>query len=327
MSEYEELEPTPQQPDMDTLLAALREGEDGTINAKVFYGLSGITEADLGRIQPIWEHLPAEYRHKVLDRLVDIAEANFDLDYNVFGRYALEDPDPDVRESAIEVLFDDTSLSLMDQLIDMAQWDEVSAVRASAASALGRFILAGELGELPEARTTRAQDAVVSLWSNDDEDVEVRRRALEAISNCGHDLVPDAILEAYESGDTLLRVSAIFAMGRSFDESWHAVVLRELNSDDPALRYEAARAAGELELGEAVPKLIRLAFDDEREVREVAAWSLGEIGGRDAVRALNKLADEVKQDGDEDLYEAVSDAIASASFMTGDFDRLRVDDD
>ena len=330
MTEYDELDTRPEQPDVDTLLAALREGEDGsTVTTTVFYGLSNLSNADLGRVQAVWEHLPADYRHKVLDRMVESSESNFELDYTAFGRYALEDPDPSVREAAIELLFDDNSLSLMDQLIELAQWDDAIPVRAAAMSALGRFILAGELGELPETETSRAQDVAVTLLTNEEEDVDVRRRALEAIANCGHEIVPDAITEAYESQEPFMRQSAVFAMGRSADEIWGSAVQRELSADDPAMRFEAARAAGELELEEAVPKLVRLAFEDDREVREVAVWSLGEIGGRDALRALNKLADELRSEGEEDtdLYEAVTDAIANASFMGGNFDLLHVEDD
>ncbi len=331
MAEYDELdiETRPVQPDVDTVIAALREGEDGSkVTATVFYGLSNISESDMARIQPVWERLPADYRHKLVDLMAESSESNFELDYRIFGRYALDDEDAGVREAAIDLLFDDNSLSLMDDLIDKAQWDDSIAVRAAAVSALGRFILAGELGELPERETTRAQDAAVNLLTNEDEDLDVRRRALEAISNSSHEIVPDAITEAYDSQEPVMRYSAVFAMGRTADDVWGDTVTRELNSNDPAMRFEAARSAGELELEDSVPKLVRLAFEDEIEIREVAVWSLGEIGGRDALRALNMLADRLKEEGETegDLYEAVTDAIANASLVGGDFSFMEFDD-
>jgi HEAT repeat protein len=246
---------------------------------------------------------------------VDIGEANVEMDYRSVGIMALDDSDAGVREAAIDLLFEDMSLQLMDKLIDLAQWDDAPEVRAAAASALGRFILAGELGEMPERETSRAQDAAVTLLTNDEEDIDVRRRALEAIANCSHEIVEEAITEAYHSDEQRMRVSSVFAMGRSCDDRWNPTIVRELQSSDPEMRFEAARAAGELVTEEAVPTLVRLAFDNDREIKEVAIWSLGEIGGMDAKRALNKLVREVQELDDPDLLEAVEDALANAQIV------------
>ena len=234
---------------------------------------------------------------------------------------------PEVREAAVELLWEDESLALMNRLIDMALDDEATAVRAAAASALGRFILLGELGDLPEAETVKAQDAAVSILNNLDEDVDVRRRALEAIANCGHEIVDEAIREAYDSADHRMQISAVFAMGRTYDQQWNEFVLQQLDSDDPEMRYEAARAAGELEIEEAVPALTRLALDNDREIKEVAIWSLGEIGSREATRILERLATEAKRKSDDELLEAIEDAIGTASLGGGSLYLMRLDDD
>jgi HEAT repeat protein len=311
-----------EKPDLNTTLEALRAGEEGKLSATIFYGLSGLSSAELQTFLPVWEALSAGYRRKVMRRMVEIAEANFELDYRALGTLMLNDPDPGVREAAIELLWEDQSLGLMNRLIELAQWDEVRQVRAAALSALGRFILAGELGELPEAQVARAQEVAVTLLT-EEEDVDVRRRALEAISNSSHEIVEEAIREAYNSHEHRMRVSALFAMGRSCDEQWDSIVLRELDSDDPEMRYEAARAAGELEIVAAVPRLVSLASGSDREIKETAIWSLGEIGGSDAVRALSLLARKAEESGDDDLMEAIEDAVASASLVDDEFLDLR----
>jgi len=132
--------------------------------------------------------------------------------------------------------------------------------------------------------------------------------------------VPEAIEEAHESDEQLMRVSAVFAMGRSYDERWNETVLREMRNDDPEIRYEAARAAGELEIEEAVTLLGQIAVVDEREIKEVAIWSLGEIGGSQAVRLLTALAEDAEEAEDEDLKEAIEDAIGYASMVGADID-------
>ncbi len=320
LDDDDDVERLREQPDLDTTLQALQTNVEGAASATIFYGLSGLMPEALPRVREVWVTLPAEYREKLLQQLVDIAEANFEMDYHALGLLALDDDEPEVRAAAIDLLWEDDTLVFMDRLIDIAQWDEAVLVRATAAGALGRFILAGELGDLPEAETVRAQDAVVNLLTDADEDLEVRRRSLESIANCSHEIVHDAITEAYQSEETLMQASAVFAMGRTYDHHWNDIVLREIESVYPEIRYEAARASGELEIEEAVPHLARLAQGHDREIKEVAIWSLGEIGGRYALKVLGALADEAEKDEDDDLLEAIDEAIGSASLAGQDFD-------
>lgn len=312
-------------PDLETTLNALRES-DGTVNATIYYGLSGLEGADISQLSVTWDALDAVYRRKTLQALLEAAEANVELDYTALGWYALNDPDPGVREAAVDLLWEDESIRLMDKLIDMAQFDDSIEVRAAAASALGRFILLGELGDLDEAETARAQDTAVSILNNGREDIDVRRRALEAISNCGHEIVDDAIRDAYDSPDRRMNASAVFAMGRTYDDQWNEFVLQQLDSEDAEMRYEAARAAGELEIEEAARALTRLALEDDREIQEVAIWSLGEIGGKEATRVLERLATDAKRQKDEELLEAIEDALATAQ-MGGSLYLMKMDDE
>lgn len=308
-----------ERPDLETTLNTLKESEQrDTLEAKLFYGFSNLSLEEANQVQSVWQTLTLEHRRKFMQRLIDVAEANVELDYRSFCLMVFEDRDPEIREAAIEVLWEDESTQVMDRLIEMAQWDESVQVRAAAASALGNFVLLGEMGDLPEAEISRVQDAVVSLLADFDEDVDVRRRALESIANSNHDLVEDAITEAYESGDDRMRASAIFAMGRTYDPRWGEVVMREMDSDNPEMRYEAARSSGALELSEAVPGLVRIASSDEQEIREVAIWSLGEIGGHGAMKALGRLAEAAEDAGDDALLEAIEEAIGNASMVGSD---------
>jgi len=313
-----------EKPDLDRTLEILKTSGDNIVSPTLYYGLSGLTPMEIQRLGEVWESIDPQKRYTVLTELAEASELNFEYDYRELGLFALNDADANVREAAIELLWEDESLELMSRLIDIAQWDEATQVRATAASALGRFILLGEYAEIPEAETTRVQDVVIGILTNTDEETDVRRRALEAIANCGHEIVNEAIQEAYTSPEQKMRVSAVFAMGRSYDPMWREAVLREISSSDPEIRYEAARSAGELELKEAVPYLGRMAVDDEREIQEVAVWSLGEIGGREALRILSALAEDAEETEDNSLLEAVEDAIGGATLVGND---LNFDDD
>jgi HEAT repeat protein len=316
--------PQIEKPSLDTTLETLKGIEDGVASPTLYYGLSGLTPGEIAQIEPVWETLDSSKRHSLLTELTEASELNFEFDYRELGFFALNDLDNDVREAAIELLWEDESLELMNRLVDLAQWDEATQVRAAAASALGRFILLGEYDEIPQNESTRIQDIVIGILTNDNEEVDVRRRALEAIANSQHEIVRETILEAYNSSEQKMKVSSVFAMGRTYDNEWQDIVLREITSDDPEMRYEAARSAGELEITESVSYLGRLAVDDEREVKEVAIWSLGEIAGREALRILSALAEDAEEAEDESLLEAIEDAIGSASLVG---DELNFGDD
>ena len=309
-----------EQPDIETTLAVLQTIDDDTLDSRIFYGLSSLSADDLTQISPVWQALPVEQRRRIMQRLVDISETNVELDYHTFALYAMGDDDAEVREAAVETLWEDSSSVFMNTLIDMTQWDEAIGVRAAAASALGQFALMGEIGELPFAEAHRVQDVLVALLNDEDEDIDVRRRALEAIANSSHEIVDEAILDAYQGTEERMRASAIYAMGRTADPQWEEFVLREMDSGDPAMRYEAAKAAGELEIEEAIPALGRMAQLDDVEIREVAVWALGEIGGGSAMRLLGRLADMAEEDGNLDLLEVIEEAIGNASLAGAEMD-------
>jgi len=307
-------------PSIDEVVSMLQQAENEHVPAALYYGLSDMDTASMQVFEPIWSKLPAGYKRKIIGELAEASEVNFDFDYEALGYLGLDDGDSSVRSSTIDLLWINESLNLLSRLIELAENDESAEVRARAASELGRFILLGEYEELPAAEAIRVQDVVINLLNDAAEDIEVRRRALEAISNSSLEFVAEAIEEAYESDEHLMRVSAVFAMGRSYDQRWTETVLRELRSDDPEIRYEAARAAGELEIEEAVVLLGQLAVVDDREIKQVAIWSLGEIGGSHAMQLLTALAEDAEEAEDEDLHEAIEDAIGYAGMVGSDID-------
>jgi HEAT repeat protein len=172
---------------------------------------------------------------------------------------------------------------------------------------------------------------ILALHNDTDEPLDVRRRALEAIGNCGREGVSELILKAYRADELLMRVSALFAMGRSCDDVWLPHIVAELSSDYPEMRYEAARAAGELELRPALARLTEIAFEDDREIQEMAIWSLGEIGGKEANRALTQLAALADDTDDDVLADAIAEAQSVATLSGSDllplFDFSDFDDD
>jgi HEAT repeat protein len=110
-------------------------------------------------------------------------------------------------------------------------------------------------------------------------------------------------------------------MGRSADTRWEQEVQQELYSTAPEMRYEAARACGELQLSDAVSMLEELTEDADFEVQQAAIWALGQIGGDRARKILEYYA----HASDEALRSAANAAIQEFEFLHGDLDDVFAD--
>jgi HEAT repeat protein len=277
--------------------------------------LSDLGEPERQALVRAWGGISVERRHKILREIATLSETDFDTDFSAVTYLALTDLHDDLREAAIEASWMDESVEMLNRLLPMATTDSSPAVRAAAVGALGRFILQAELGKFSPMQARQAERVALKLYNNRNEDVRVRCRALEAIANSSRAEVIGMIEESYRDGDSRLRAAALYAMGKTCDKRWASAVLHELSSDDPAIRFEALRAAGELGLEEAVPLIGKLVIDADRQTLEMAIWSLGEIGSGESRRVLEELFKYAEEIEDDSLIEQIEDALASASLF------------
>ncbi len=276
------------------------------LSSLVLYALSAPSAEEIRTFRRQWPTLPVERRRQVISGLAENAEANFELDFNALFRVTMDDEDEHVRTVSIEGLWEDEGVTIIAPLLHLLRKDRAAASRAAAAASLGRFVLLGELDELDERYTKLVRGALLETVANHEELLEVRRRAVESIAYWDEPCVHDIIAAAYQEPAELMRISAVFAMGRSADPDWSETVRQELHNNNPAMRYEAARACGELEAKAAVPELTRLVSDPDREVQFAAVGALGQIGGEKAKRVLERCA----RSADEAMRLAAEDALA-----------------
>ena len=148
---------------------------------------------------------------------------------------------------------------------------------------------------------------MLTIITTESKPLEVKRRALEAAAPLSLPQMKQAIMEAYQSCNTGLKISALFAMGRSCNRSWLPILLRELTGTDAEMRYEAAGACGELGEKEAVPYLIELVSDADVEVQLAVVRALGKIGASEAKGCLEQCLDNpnevIRQAAEQALYE------------------------
>ncbi len=240
----------------------------------------------------VWRHFPAERRLAIVRELDELAEDNVDLDFRAVFRACLSDPDGEVRAAAVNGLWEDESLATMNRFIAMLD-DEAGVARAAATIALARFAYRCQIGDLSAAEGTRLLAVLLRTATDPEQPLEVRRRAVEALGYFASS--KEAQMEigrAYAHSDLAMRESALLAMGRSMRPTWFPYIERELKSPSPALRYEAARAVGELaeEGRPLLPALLPLVDDEDTEISLAAIWALGQVGGASARRVLERLA-------------------------------------
>lgn len=299
----------------ETLLANLAD-TDAPLRAALIYRLSEPLPAEMTALRTIWPTLPAERRGLLMSRLVETSEASFEVDFSEVALFALQDSDPIVRQHAVEALWENEQPSVMRRFVTLLQTDQDTAVRAAAATALGRFVLLGELEEIDRDITQEAEEVLLQTCQQSGEDIEVHRRALESLAYSGRQEVIPLIKGASEHENLKMQASALFAMGRNGDSRWSSHISRALHHTEPEICFEATRAAGEIGLVRAVPRLIQLAHQQDREIKEMAIWSLGEIGGSEAQQALFELAD---SETNAELAEAIEDALNMAALSLGNF--------
>ncbi len=297
---------------MATFKEKLQEaGEGKTPAARSLTFLSDLSLEDRMTFREAWPHFTVERRRHIIETLVTLAEDNIEYYFRPVFLCALEDSDATVRLASIEGLYEDESAMLLDKLLGILRHDPREEVREAAATALGRFTYLSQCSKLgPGSNPAALRDSLITSATDTREDRDVRRRALESLGYLnGDDTVEDLIMKAYKSGGREAE-SALFAMGRNMDSRWEPIVLNELESDDPAIRYEAARAAGEMTLEDALSLLVRMVDDTDTEVRLAAVWALGQIGGKPAAEALARAL----KSKEPALQEAAREALEEISF-------------
>jgi hypothetical protein len=288
--------------------------EKPLINAELV-DLSNLNNVEMEYLSEKWGSIEVDRRRKIVARLNELAEENFELNFDSIFKNCLRDGDLEVRAGAIEGLWENEETALISIYIRMINEDSSEKVQAAAAKALSKYALLAETRKLGPASSSRVTQALLTILADSSKSREVWRRALEAAAPLSLPEVKKAIDKAYNSQDQKTRNSAIYAMGRNCDSAWMPILIKEMNSTSADARYEAAGACGEIGDKEFVPYLIKLSQDKDPDVQQAAILSLGKIGGVKAKAYLVKCA----QSADEGVADA---AEAALKYINAEADEL-----
>jgi HEAT repeat protein len=250
--------------------------------------LSNLTAPELALFEKAWQTMEPKRRRQIIYRLVELAEDNFELDFDDIFKRRLKDEDAEVQSKAVEGLWESEETTLIEPFIELLNPESPEKVQATAATALGKFAMLAELEKLRPKHKSSVCRALLGVIEDTNRTMEVKRRALEAAAPLSLPQLEKAIARAYKSGVSKLKTSAIFAMGKNCDPRWLPILIRELGNADAEIRYEAANACGELGEKEAAPYLSELTTDADVDVQLAAIQALGKIGGPEAKDSLER---------------------------------------
>jgi HEAT repeat protein len=302
--------------------------EESEMSREILAFFSDMTPSQLSTLQSDWGKLSPTRKQEFVSGLKRVLEFNTLLSFDSLARVLLKDDDAFVRTDAIRLLSEYEDEDIVPDFLALAQNDPAVVARAEAITALGAFILRGELDEIAEKRQQNIEDTLIALVSAN-EKTELRQRALESLGYSSRPEVAKLIREAWQRNLPMWQASAVFAMGRSCDQGWRDEVLQALLHENDVVRLSATKAAGELELGDARPLLLKM-LEDERDedVFRALIWSLSQIGGDDVREYLLSLLDQYDDD-EVDAIEYIEEALANLDFTEDlqDFDFLSFDED
>ena len=295
------------------------------LSPRYLYHLSDLSPEACKELRDIWPNISLDRRRAILADLEVFSDSNPLLDFSNLCIMTLSDTDPQVRITAIQTLWLELSSEHVDRLLKIIDEDENIDVKAMAVSALANFVYSGEIEEIPSEDYTRVKDRLVALLQGTEHSI-IRQKALEAFGFSNHPLLDHQIEDALEMDDDEWAASALIAMGRSYNRKWEPHVLDFIEHDNPILRMEASKAAGEMELKQASKKLFNLLNDDDKDVRAATIWSLSAIGGEGVMEALESLLEITEDDEEADL---IDEAIDNLIFNEGleDFQLFDIGDE
>lgn len=245
-------------------------------------------------------------------------------------RHYLSDEDPEIRMAAAHAAADLTHVdTLVRLLLDQLADESDEAVKAAVCSSLGGLLdpIDIELDEMEANLIELVYQSLLQLIQNAEEPLEVRRRALEAVSGMAEakPVVCGLIEQFFAMTEDEARISAVFAMGRSmlFDQ-WTPHIAGALDNPNDGVLREALWTAGELEMVELTSRIQELTESDSAAVRTAALLAYAKVA---AVEDVYCLLQQLEQDDDpayseigEEMETVLEERELLQRFEESDFD-------
>ncbi len=130
-----------------TYLEGLKDGSKAVAMSGLV-NLSDLTPQEISMFRQNWLSIGARRRIDIVTKLVQLAEDNFELNFEDVFACCAADPEGSVRAKAAEGLGESDSPAFVDVLLKLLENDDEATVRAAAASSLGGFCVDAEVARV-----------------------------------------------------------------------------------------------------------------------------------------------------------------------------------
>ena len=295
---------------LESFLEALAE-DANEVDLGDFFEASGLLPEELVIFARAWFGFTVENQRWIIATMAELTEDSSEVDFSAVFRMCLKDKDEEVLEKAIEGLWEDEDRAIIPGLIQVLHSDKSPQVRAAAAVALGKFPALVQEGKLLAKDGDSILESLMDILKDSGQPLEVVRRSMEAVAPFNTPDIRKFVTRAYKGDELLLKSSSIYAMGRTGEVSLLPVIIKELQTAEPSIRYESAHACAELGDEDAVPHLVALLDDDDYQVQLAGISALGKIGGPLAKKVLVNCV----KDGDAVLEDAARSELENIEFL------------
>ena len=300
-------------PNLKSVLQALLDNSQ-LFPEKLLPFFSDISCGDLDQVKKIWPEITLERKISLLADLEEMMGADTKLSCDETAKFALTDEFPEVRAAAIALLGECDDPKLVVTFCDLLENDENDLVQIAAAEALGKYVLLGELEEIPAKAYEMSLKALTNKLTAHPSK-ELHQELVKSLAYSSQPEITPLIENAFKNPDPSWQLTAVIAMGRSADNRWEKPILQIIESGSPDLLMEAITAAGELELTSAREPLFQFLEDeeDDAELRALIILALAKIGGDTVKSVLQRLMEETEDDEEAEIIAMALDELDSSS--------------
>jgi HEAT repeat protein len=276
----------------------------GELPDELIGALSNLVLTDLEAVKEAWGAIPVARRLEVLGQLSGAERKSARFDFNAIYEFAASDPEPTVRQAAVESIVAENGPSPLATVSRLATTDPDPSVQEAALRCLGPFALLAAIDQLGDGAEDRLRSLLLDVLNNPKSMLGARREALAAVGYLDNGVVNLDIRKGFFDDD--LRNWAIQAMGHTANPEWIPMLLSETVNLDSTVRQAIAYACGDIADEQAAEGIAELVDDPDTGVRLAAIWALGQIGGEDARETLIYAL----EDDDDDIKKAAEEAIS-----------------
>lgn len=299
---------TSKRTNFDNILQMIREQPE-RVFVKHARMLSDLTPEKTNKLRTVLAEISDANRSEFFQGMYISAMNSFECNYTPIAKIGLEDSDGDVRTASIQVLGFEDDKSAGEKILDAAQNDPYEKAQIAAVQVLGQYMFESALDNRIPVNKKKLHEVLENLIESKNQAV---RRAAVVSYAVSEDKRVKEIITGYLAGNNRDElIAALEAVRHAMGEEWAGTVLELMRHEDDEVSMEAIRAAGTLQLREALPLLYELISRFDRispEMLLTAVEAVAEIGDEGSYDVLETLG-EAAVDMDAEITEAIDDSI------------------